>query len=334
MLRNFIIRSLAIKPLVVLGGKAFRQYVPIFMLHRFACRQLDINGHELSLLWFALEFMRKRKFNFVSVEDIAESIRNNEPLPERSVAFSLDDGYWDQVEATGIVFAHFDCPATYFVTTGFINGDLWFWDAKIHYLVESASESQLNDLMALFPHLNFSGVARSDVAPMIVFDLTSLSIVDIENTIANLSSRLVVDIPEKVPDKYRGTTWQRLKDMERMGLKVGPHTYSHPLLSRENDEKSRAEILRSKEELALHISNPINVFCYPVGRMQDFGARDMEIVKDLGFAGAVSAIPGAVNTGNGDERFSMPRYSFPDTKADVVQYATWIESFKAKMRSQ
>jgi len=328
-----VVNALALKPVVILGNKMFRQHVPIFMMHRFNCSELGIDGHEISLLRFALEFMRKHKFNFVSVDDVAQAMKNNELLPERSVAFTLDDGYWDQVEAAGEIFAHFDCPATYFVTTGFINGDLWLWDVKIRYLLEEAESHKLEKLAVLFPHLNIIGKDDSAIATKIIFDLTSSSIADIEKTIAVIAAELGVDVPKNAPEKYRATTWQRLKDMESMGLKIGAHTYSHPLLSQENHEKSKAEIRRSKEELASHINRPSNVFCYPVGRTQDFTEREERYVKELGFVGAVSSVPSVAKLQDQGSVYSIPRFGFPDNKSDIIQYSTWIESLKAKLRS-
>ena len=332
MLKKILINALGSRPFVYSGGKIMRNYVPIFMLHRFNYDDLDIYGHELSLLQSALEYLRKRKFNFVSVDDVALSIKNNEPLPERSVAFSLDDGYWDQVEMAGQIFSSFDCPATYFVTTGFINGDLWFWDAKIHYLLENASESAIKRLVVELPHLHLEGLGKYAAATKIVFSVTSKSIQEIESFIALLAKSLQIDVPEKAPEKYSATTWEKLSEMERMGLRVGAHTYSHPLLSRETDENSKNEISNSLVELKKRILKPCNVFCYPVGRQQDFGKREEQYVSELGFSGGVSAMPGAVNTRDSSRLYSMPRFGFPDTMEDFIQYASWIEPFKSAIR--
>jgi peptidoglycan/xylan/chitin deacetylase (PgdA/CDA1 family) len=332
MIKKLIVNSLASGPLVALGGKVFRQYVPIFMLHRFKCDEIGINGHKEGSLIFALEFLRKHKFNFLSIDDIVKSMVDNEPLPERSIAFSLDDGYWDQVEVAGHTFASYDCPATYFVVTGFVNGDLWLWDSKIHYLIESLSAKQSVKLEEMFPHLNISGGNSYSIASKIVVELSVLTKIEIDSTIASLAKELEVEIPDNAPDKYRATTWQRLKDMERMGLKIGAHTYSHPLLSRESELVAKQEMLRSKQDLALHIDRPSEVFCYPTGRDQDFGNREIKFAQELGFTGAVSAIPGLVDTLHDESHYALPRYGFPDNREGFIQYATWIESFNSLVR--
>jgi peptidoglycan/xylan/chitin deacetylase (PgdA/CDA1 family) len=308
MIKKLIVNSLASGPLVALGGKVFRQYVPIFMLHRFKCDEIGINGHKEGSLIFALEFLRKHKFNFLSIDDIVKSMVDNEPLPERSIAFSLDDGYWDQVEVAGHTFASYDCPATYFVVTGFVNGDLWLWDSKIHYLIESLSAKQSVKLEEMFPHLNISGGNSYSIASKIVVELSVLTKIEIDSTIASL------------------------KDMERMGLKIGAHTYSHPLLSRESELVAKQEMLRSKQDLALHIDRPSEVFCYPTGRDQDFGNREIKFAQELGFTGAVSAIPGLVDTLHDESHYALPRYGFPDNREGFIQYATWIESFNSLVR--
>src|SRR4030095_7304130 len=50
------------------------------------------------------------------------------------VAFTLDDGYEDQATVGAPIFAEYDCPVTTFVTTGFLDRELWFWWDRIEYV--------------------------------------------------------------------------------------------------------------------------------------------------------------------------------------------------------
>jgi peptidoglycan/xylan/chitin deacetylase (PgdA/CDA1 family) len=113
---------------------------------------------------------------------------------------------------------------------------------------------------------------------------------------------------------------------------VGAHTYSHPVLSREDDETSKNEIERSKLDVTKQLQNPSKVFCYPVGRHQDFSKREIDYVNSMGYIAGISSEPGAMDMRAEESLFSMPRFSYPSTKEDFIQYATWIESFKNQLR--
>ena len=332
MLKTLLINLLSSQPLLKVGDRYFSQFVPIFMLHRFKCHEYDLEGHDLSLLAYTLTILRKRKFNFVSVEDIAIAVREGRSLPPRSVAFSIDDGYWDHAEIPAQLFCHFDCPCTYFVVTGFISDELWLWDSKIDHLVLNASSARLKLLPQRFPELGLNLENKSETAHKITFRLAELSLQEIEAALASMAQLLEVEIPEKAPEKYAATTWNRLRELERMGLKIAPHSYSHPLLSRETDECSLNEMKKSWLDVKTELKSPSNIFCYPIGRSVDFSKREMNFSEQLGFTGAVSALPPSVDITRKCDLYALPRFGFPSTKHDVLQYATWIESFKNSLR--
>jgi len=330
---SVVVPVLATKPLLWLGSKVFHEYVPIFMLHRFACPEHGIRGHETSFLRWALEYLRKKRFNFVTVDSIAEAIRGGRPLPPRSVAFSLDDGYWDQAEEGGRLFAQFDCPATYYVTTGFINGENWFWDAKVEYVVEQSEPERLNMLATTIGTEFKPTVDRRTLASDLIALLKDCDISTMSRKIGQWATELQVEVPEKAPERDKPITWSRLRDLQRMGMKIGAHTYSHPILSNESDDMSRDEIRRSQDDLVENLGECSDVFCYPVGRDQDFGRREENFVEELGFVGAVSAVPLPVNQTRKSLLFSMPRFGFPNSKKNLIQYATYIEAMKGRLRA-
>jgi peptidoglycan/xylan/chitin deacetylase (PgdA/CDA1 family) len=319
-------------PLTKLGGNLYRDNVPVFMLHRMACRDLGVNGHAPELIRESLSFLRKKKFNFVTIDDVANAITSGKSLPQNSVAFTLDDGYFDQIDIATDIFAEFDCPATYYVSTGFIAGDLWYWNDKIEYLVEHCPRERIATLISLYPHLNLNGKTRQQITDVITEDATLKTLSEMERKASEVATEIGIDLPLSAPEKYKPATWSKLKEIEKRGMVIGAHTYSHCILSRETDERSKFEIERSCSDLSVHLESPSQVFCYPVGRTQDFGVREVNYVKELGCTSATSSLPGAVDVKDRASLFAIPRFSFPDTREDFFQYATWIESFKTQLR--
>ena len=93
------------------------------------------------------------------------------------------------------------------------------------------------------------------------------------------------------------------------------------------------EILDAWQSIENELNNPLRVFCYPTGRAIDFGEREIEVLKDYGYLGAMSTTPGFVRQKNssGDQIFSLPRLALPDNMTDFIQYCSWIESAKESL---
>ncbi len=63
---------------------------------------------------------------------------------EKWVAFSLDDGFAEQVTLAGNIFAKFNCPSTCFLLTGFIDGpNLAVGNIKINYLLSQTGNEKI-----------------------------------------------------------------------------------------------------------------------------------------------------------------------------------------------
>ena len=302
------------------------------MLHRMACTELGVKGHDPELLRFSLEFLRKNEFNLITVDEVATAVAAQIPLPPKSVAFTIDDGYSEQVEIATNIFAEYDCPATFYVCTGFVEGDLWFWADKVHFLLENCNDSQLKDLTAVFTVKVFEHAEKPLVAGQIIEYLKTCTLDKINQMISAAAALIDVTLPVHAPEAYRATSWEHLKASEKRGMMVGAHTYSHPILSNESDNVSQHEIDLSTRHINEHLQSPSKVFCYPVGRQQDFTQREIDYVKSAGYLAAISSEPGSANVREKDRLFSIPRFSYPNTKEDFIQYATWIESFKSQFR--
>jgi len=143
-----------------------------------------------------------------------------------------------------------------------------------------------------------------------------------------------VDIPDTPPDNSKPMTWAMARELEKAGVIFGPHTVTHPILSKVSDKQSQEEISHSWQRLTQELTSPCRVFCYPNGEPYDFGNREIELIKKSQFLGAVSTIPGQVKfrSTNNNYLFSLPRYSLPSSFHDFIMYCSWIEYAKEKIR--
>lgn len=90
--------------------------VPVLMYHSIA-----YNGGASKLIVrpekFAeqMEFLRERHYNVVGLEDIIRYIEKKEPVPPKTVAITLDDGYQNNYKNAYPILRQYNMPATIFV---------------------------------------------------------------------------------------------------------------------------------------------------------------------------------------------------------------------------
>jgi peptidoglycan/xylan/chitin deacetylase (PgdA/CDA1 family) len=271
--------------------------------------------------------------------EIFRRLSGEGPPLQRAVGFTIDDGYLDQAEVAGPIFAEFDCPVTTFVCTGFLDADLWMWWDKIEYVFRHTSRSELSAGSGEGKSCRWADDPERGRAQ---YDFTEAckELTDLQKhaAIQELAVKAEVALPEAAPAEYAPMSWEQLRSCARGTMSFGPHTVTHPVLSRVSDENVRDEIARSAERLAAECENPDPIFCYPNGQVGDFGPREFRILEDLGFPGAVTGYPGYASAQSWDadphDRFCVRRFSYPGNLTDLLQCVTGAERLKSILRGE
>jgi peptidoglycan/xylan/chitin deacetylase (PgdA/CDA1 family) len=333
-----MLRMLTAPALANLFAPLTRQRATVFMLHRFRNPDLGVEGHDPAGLRQILAYLRKEGYELAALEDVFRRLAGSGPTLERTVAFTLDDGYADQADTAGPVFAEFDCPATTFLTSGFLDGKLWMWWDRVEYIFRRTDRSQLS---VEFAEDRWSAKWRNpeerDRANQeFVQRCKELRDVDKAPTIERLAEAAEVEVPSRPPEAYAPMTWDNVREWERRGLRYGPHTVTHCILSRTDDDQSREEIETSWQRLCAEAQEPVPIFCYPNGEPRDFGAREISTLSELGLLAAVVGTPGYAASSafqrGGEAAFTVRRFAYQDSLPHVIQCASGVERFKELVR--
>lgn len=340
-----MLKSLALQLLLVPGADSLfapfaKRCGVVFMLHRFRAPGSVPEGYDPSALRRALAYLRRKKYNVVSIEALLRCNLEGRPVPDRSIAFTIDDGYADHAEIGAPIFAEFDCPVTTFVTTGFLDEEVWFWWDQIEFIFAHSR------LSTVFTHLGDTAlqyslrsaaeraVATNDFVGRCKVVPNELKLEAIEQ----LAIAGELSLPTKAPARYAPMTWDQLRACEERGMTFGPHTVTHPILSRVSDQQSRWELTESWRRLGEEARRPVPVFCYPNGSPSDYSEREIATLEQMRFLGAVVGSAGfvssrAVRAGE-PELFQTRRLPFPDSLSYLVQSVSGAERMKHLLRGE
>jgi hypothetical protein len=119
-------------------------------------------------------------------------------------------------------------------------------------------------------------------------------------------------------------------------MTFGPHTVTHPILSTTSSQQADFEIRESWRRLSVELERPVPVFCYPNGKLRDFGNREIEILRSLKMWGAVTGDPGTLQAkqfrATDTAPFFVPRYGYWDSLPHVLQAVSGLEGMKTRLR--
>lgn len=332
------VKGLGLAPIRRLAQKIAGENATIFMLHRFEDPSIGSTGHDPVFLRQCLEDLRRQKFNLVSVEQILTAAKNNQPL-KNAVAFTVDDGYSDHASVGGKIFAEYDCPATFFLITDFIDNQFWPDDAKLSYILRNSPRKSVEwRKNGSTVHLQLGSLEqRKKAIRQVVWGLKPTPLDQLNERVQQLAQHAEVELPQQPPPLFAPMSWEDARRLEKKGMHLGAHTCRHAVLSAEDDETARAEITRSLDAVRAQVERASKVFCYPTGRYTDFGEREKGYVEDAGCVGAVSAEPGYFNPATQPDyggNYSVPRPGFPGSYEDFQQRVLYIEYFKDLFRKK
>jgi len=314
-----------------------RRTAVVFMMHRFAGPSHGAVCHEPATVRALLAYLRKSKRQLIDLPTLFASLRGDGPPLRHAVAFTIDDGYSEHASVAAPLFAEFDCPVTTFITTGFLDGGMWFWWDQIQFVLSHTRRDTVTltmDEQEVRYHLA-DPAARSAAAEDFASRCKPLEENERTDAIKRLAADAEVDVPERPTPAFAPMSWDDARRCERIGMSFGPHTVTHPFLGRVGNDRARHEITHSWQRLRSELQNPVPVFAYPNGRTGDFGPREYRVLAESGFLGAVTAEGGFVTreryrTPNGV--FALPRFPLPSSLPYLIQQVNGLERFKQILR--
>lgn len=294
-----------------------RNHPKILMYHRIT---EDPKGEGLTADQFRQQVrIIKRDFVPMTLRDLLKAHENGK-VPENAVVVTFDDGYADFAEVAFPILEAEGIPATLFVTTGFVNGDIWLWPDQIKYALDN---SELKSISLKYGTKFVNSDEKRRAWNEIANYCLTISNKEKIKLIEDVYDQLQIEMPEVAPQEFRPITWLDLRTMVAKGLDVGSHSITHPILTKVEGNELFKELIGSRLDIEKNLDITPESFCFPNGQLSDFDDEIKKAVKECGYKCGVSAFSGR-NTLS--DMFSVNRYSC-DSSLDSFEKAVYGFTF-------
>jgi peptidoglycan/xylan/chitin deacetylase (PgdA/CDA1 family) len=262
------------------GGANAR--LSVLILHRVLARPDPLFPHEIDARFF--DDMCGWLVRWFRVLPLDEAVRRlwQGTLPAAALAITFDDGYADNHDVALPILQRHGLCATFFVTTGFLDGGRMWNDTLIEAVRRSAR-----------PTLDLGQLAVPDGGVCGLDDAASrrrcidaligaLKYMEPEAR-ATAVQRVAEACGTELPADLMMSSAQ-VRALHSNGMQVGAHTLTHPILARLDEAAARAEIIGGKQALESLLDAPVPAFAYPNGKPgADFLPAHVQMARDAGF---------------------------------------------------
>jgi peptidoglycan/xylan/chitin deacetylase (PgdA/CDA1 family) len=269
----------------------------------------------------ALTMLTRNNYEFVSMDEVAVRIGDGLRRPKPFAAFTLDDGYRDNLEHALPVFAKHNCPFAVYVATGLVDGTTEYWWRALETIISQVDEVEFalgNE------HFNLKiATPRQKLAawPRLVERLDAMPEYEMRKCIRAAAARYDVDVKRLCGDSFM--TWDEVRKMAEHPLAtIGAHTVNHHVLSRIPPGDVTLEINQGKVRIENVLQKPVRHFAYPYGNRAHAGKREFDLAAAAGFTTSVTTRLGSVFPAHKHHMQALPRVMV----SGRYQKARWLQA--------
>jgi len=251
---------------------------------------LELEGFQRQIDYFA------KKFKFISIEQLIESIYDNKPLPTDSIILTFDDGFNDHYSHVFPILKKKEIQGAFFPPGEPIIKKKILDVHKIHFIL-ARSKNENNLIKEIFDFISankeeydlkdpkdyFANLAISNR-----FDTKEIIFIKrilqrglpkkVRTELTDLLFKKIVNDEENLAKNFY-LTLDQITEMRESGMFFGSHGYTHEWLTELNDNDLDIELNKSLEFLR-KIKQNIRIMSYPQG---NYNERVISKIKKLNY---------------------------------------------------
>lgn len=283
------------------GGRRAR--ITILIYHRVLAEPDPLFPGEVDAARFDAQLGWLRKIcNVLRLDEAIERLQSS-ALPARAAAITFDDGYADNAEVALPLLRKHGLSATFFISTGFIDGGR-MWNDTIIESLRRAKGAELDLRDVGLPQYSLATTAdRRRAIDDLIRIHKYMSPEERAERVDAVRAAAAVPLPDNLM-----LTRRSIRALHAAGMGIGAHTVLHPILARLDAKTAQREMAEGRDALESLIGTRVSLFAYPNGKPgTDYTAEHVRLARALGFTAAFSTAWGAVRRES--DVYQLPRFT-------------------------
>ncbi len=252
--------------------------------------------------------LRSSGVEIISMDEVHRRLSERD-FSRHFVAFTLDDGYRDNLEHAWPILQRHQVPCTLYIATSFPDrlGELW-WLALERVIAKTNRLVLEIDGVSRFINC-VDSASKSKAFAEIYWWLHGLEDEgQLRRIMRDLCARYGVDLKEPCRDLCMN--WSEIATLAEDPLvSIGAHSVNHMILRKWPVDVARAEMKRSAEVIEASLDRRLEHFAYPYGDSSAAGPREFALAAELGFKTAVTTRAGVLFPEHREHLTALPRIS-------------------------
>jgi peptidoglycan/xylan/chitin deacetylase (PgdA/CDA1 family) len=252
--------------------------------------------------------LKRWKFDLVTIDEVCRRAVTL-PKPRPFVCLTFDGGYKDVITAAYPVLARHGVPFAVYLPTAFPDGlgEMWWLALEAMIARENRISLVIDRRERRFATSQVS--EKHDTFEFLASWLRTLPPPDLSFAINDLCTRYSVDLAALSRDA--SMDWDDLARLAADPLvTIGSATVNYPVLANLREADARREIAMGKAVAETAFGRDVRHFAYPFGDRESWRRQHLAMVQEIGFASAVSAIPGVVQPKGYSNLHALPRVAW------------------------
>ncbi|MBN1972652.1 MAG: polysaccharide deacetylase family protein [Sedimentisphaerales bacterium] len=274
-------------------------------------------------------------YNFISLPDAVEMLAGRKPVKPYSMVFTFDDGYRNNLTHALPVLRRYKAPATFFVSTGFLNNPRPFWWDRLDYAMQhgeiNGREVKICSMTTRLDNSNRETLLESyhKVNPEQMSDPEFVN--EFEKIAAQLEQESGCSLSEiQNKDNWSAIlTWDEIVKNVNGDVTIGSHTVDHIRLRYVDKETAYEQLVNSKRDIEEHTKKPCLSLCYPYGSFND---EIIGLARKCGYVCGFTTKEGLNRPG--DDLMRLRRIYLPveSKNENLLLYTSGISAAKHNMK--
>ena len=261
----------------------------IFLFHGVIKKQTnEIRNYKKKHLEvsFFENFIRHVQTNGIplSMDEVVEHYKENKSFSPNSFAVTFDDGFENNYSIAAPILRKYEIPATFYITTDFVNKNHMSWIDRIEYCFEKTSKAYLVLPWDSKTYQFENNQEKIKILEMIRDNVKTNPLIDFEELVASIFTQCNQKIINQSNDPLDlKMNWNQIKELnDNENFIIGGHSHTHSILSFLDSCSLDSEVKKSVFLLKNKADIRIKHYSYPEGLKHCYSNEVIRTLKKYG----------------------------------------------------